>query len=656
MVGEGLRPSVIWAALQMASKDADGNRHSVLVYITQMPENLARAALRLIRDQWGPPEIPDYFTRPTEESDYRAWERCLNACADYFGEGSDEHQLLLRGIILHRGKMPGRIARQFVGLIERRIIHVVLATYTLAEGVNLPFETVIIPSLGRGKPTIPVAEFLNVAGRAGRPGSSTEGRCLVAWDASDPQSSTRWRYNTLLTRLAERSAEGELTSLTQSALAALLQFIQSEWRRVSGSSDWSEFLEWLETVAPLQEGTGASSTSSRTPADAVDSLDAFLIAAIEDAHGGAVAGGVEREDEDLDLAAVEERITRVWQRTFARFAAEEQGPLQEMVLRRGRGIVTRIYPDRRLRRQYYMSSLPPKHAREVTEAFPVLRDHLEAGREFAIWTPAERLEYFVKAAEVVDGLAKFRFSRRRFDPEWRAVLHWWLHHESAPSSPSRSKVSQWLKYVDDNFVVRFTWGLGSMMALAAEERPPSGAQPLSAEAWESVGFPWVAFWMKDMLTWGTLEAPAAYLLTSQIAATRREAQELAREYAASVDAGDWGMSSPDERLNALNIREWAEGLRVSVIPEEGVRPPHEVPVVVERDFSGTARTFWRVLPVERGDSLDWCDPAGFVLASSARPDDWLPPFLNSYDAVLDVTAKVVRTYSYRRADKGAIAG
>src|SRR3546814_2422338 len=76
--------------------------------------------------------------------------------------------------------------------LERGICPVTLATATLTEGVNLPFDIVFLTSLERrsydaqaGQPIVvpmSTAEFRNLAGRAGRPGAaeSIEGMTLVA--------------------------------------------------------------------------------------------------------------------------------------------------------------------------------------------------------------------------------------------------------------------------------------------------------------------------------------------------------------------------------------------------------------------------------------------------------------------------------------------
>ena len=84
--------------------------------------------------------MPRFFEVPTDRPKQQLWSRCLRACADYFGQGSPEYRLLERGVVIHYGRMPGLMGRLLVELIDRRVVHLVMATSTLSEGVNLPFE------------------------------------------------------------------------------------------------------------------------------------------------------------------------------------------------------------------------------------------------------------------------------------------------------------------------------------------------------------------------------------------------------------------------------------------------------------------------------------------------------------------------------------
>lgn len=183
--GKRLRPHLFWTAMHLASPDDKGQQRAVLISITQQIGGYAEDFLYLLNKKWTKISKPLFFQPPSEPEKVKIWEDCLRSCEDYFGTDSREYQLLQKGIVIHHGKMPGLMARLLIDLIRERIVHLVVATSTLSEGVNLPFETVLIPSLQRWSDNdqkyidINSREFGNLVGRAGRPGFGTEGRSLV---------------------------------------------------------------------------------------------------------------------------------------------------------------------------------------------------------------------------------------------------------------------------------------------------------------------------------------------------------------------------------------------------------------------------------------------------------------------------------------------
>ena len=173
-----LRPYLFWAAMQLVAPVKGGQLHAVLVSIPQQIGGYAQDLLDLLDDHWAGVEVPVIFQQPTDPRKLDMWLRCLLACEDYFGSSSREYRLLQKGIVAHHGKMPGPMARLLVQLVDEGVVHLILATSTLSEGANL-LEVISVPTLRRNAESITPREFANLAGRAGRPGYGTEGRCLV---------------------------------------------------------------------------------------------------------------------------------------------------------------------------------------------------------------------------------------------------------------------------------------------------------------------------------------------------------------------------------------------------------------------------------------------------------------------------------------------
>ncbi len=92
-----------------------------------------------------------------------------------------------RGIAYHHGTLPRDIRDRLESVLLRNAgaIDIVVATSTLAEGVNLPVQNVIFSSVEiwdsqlKKKRGIALADFRNIAGRAGRARYETEGHVVI---------------------------------------------------------------------------------------------------------------------------------------------------------------------------------------------------------------------------------------------------------------------------------------------------------------------------------------------------------------------------------------------------------------------------------------------------------------------------------------------
>lgn len=108
--------------------------------------------------------------------------RSSQVCTDWLG---DDHELTVKlknGIAVHHGGVPDAVKKAIERDFRKRELQVIVATSTLAQGVNLPIKTVIIHSTFRhiDGTSVPIMarEYWNIAGRAGRAGEETEGLIL----------------------------------------------------------------------------------------------------------------------------------------------------------------------------------------------------------------------------------------------------------------------------------------------------------------------------------------------------------------------------------------------------------------------------------------------------------------------------------------------
>jgi len=608
-----------------------------LISVSQRIGGYAEDLLNLLINEWSDVQKPTVFVRPEDPQKLDKWEKCLASCEDYFGRQSREYRLLEQGIVVHHGKMPGLMARLLVQLVEDGVIHLILATSTLSEGVNLPFEVVLIPSLRRGQGWISEREFTNLAGRAGRPGHGTEGRCLVVLPAPAKNWSERQitaKYEELIAKteispsIVERSARGH------SALAELIRSLHAQWQLVTNSANVAEFLKWLEITAPLRFGyTPASSTEVQLN-EMLDSLDSVLLAAIVELES---LVGV-----PLNATELERRLSDIWRHCYAHYASANEANFGKWFVHRGSALAARVYPDVHERRRLYRSGLPPIQGKFLLSLYPSIKEHLLSGFDYAGLSSQERFDFLVTLVSLLGKHPRFKpLAETLGNADWRDILRWWLDPNGAEVLPSAKKVSDWYDYVASNFGYRFAWGIGCILALAADEASRSALVSTTLENWPETGLPWVALWLKELVVWGTLDPIVAYLLGHGRAWTRKDGEQLSRDYVKLHRD-----SSANEILDPSLIRKWAARLYEDPKGdvEEGRRPP--LPVKLERLFPEEQPRRWRGLPALFKSRIQWVDPAGFVMATGNVPRDWNPSWLFERDFFLDVDSRQVFSQPY----------
>lgn len=642
--GKRLRPQLFWAAMNLASRDDTGQQRAVLISITQGIDGYAEDLINLLEATWST-NHPTFFSGPIGPRRRNLWARCLESCKDYYGEESREYRLLNRGVVVHHGKMPGLMARLLVEVVQERIVHLVLATSTLSEGVNLPFEVVLIPSLSRYEKDIDVREFSNLVGRAGRPGFATEGRSLIVLPQENAARNSkeilaikraRLKYFKLVHELQTQGTASNSGSRASSPLAGLLVYLWRQWFHFSGSNSLTDFFAWLEQTAPLEIPEASQVDDPRTLAvQALDSLDSLLLSIIVEAE--------QVESKDLTADELEGELKQVWQRSYAHFASAQEARLQDFFVVRGKAVKEKIYPDIYQRRRLYKTSLPPRAGQQLLNSYNLIKQYFEPGKNYADWDPQQRFQYIQVIVEQLTSLRKFTLpvSARDKTP-WYEKLHWWLDPSGAPAKPGIKQISVWHDYIHKNFAYKFNWGLGSVVALALNDAYGGELRETSLEDWSKTGLPWIVFWLKELITWGTLEPVAAYILSQGMALTREKAETLAASYYLDLPEDQ----ESDDVLNASKIRQWAQS-RLSAA-QSGHTPtlPENLNVTLLRDFTNVVTKQWRVVPVLTGDEIRWFDPAGYPLALSQQPTVWTKEYLSNYDFMLDTEKQIVHVSTY----------
>jgi superfamily II RNA helicase len=99
------------------------------------------------------------------------------------GFGKTLAKLLRKGIGVHHAGMLPRYRRLVEQLAQEGLLTVICGTDTLGVGINVPIRTVLFTALakydGQRQRVLRTREFLQIAGRAGRPGFDTSGYVVV---------------------------------------------------------------------------------------------------------------------------------------------------------------------------------------------------------------------------------------------------------------------------------------------------------------------------------------------------------------------------------------------------------------------------------------------------------------------------------------------
>ena len=115
---------------------------------------------------------------------------------EWLGRDHRIARLLRKGIGVHHGRLPDAVRLAIESDFRSRELSVLMATTTLAQGVNLPVRTVIVHSCyrsdGERRERLSEREYWNIAGRAGRAGFETEG--TIVHLVFNPRDDRDFRY------------------------------------------------------------------------------------------------------------------------------------------------------------------------------------------------------------------------------------------------------------------------------------------------------------------------------------------------------------------------------------------------------------------------------------------------------------------------------
>ena len=279
----------------------------------------------------------------------------------------------------------------------------------------------------------------------------------------------------------------------------------------------------------------------------------------------------------------------------------------------GKALVDTLYPDPATRRTLYQIGFTPYVGRQFQQISPQILDLLRGAANYAARTPEQRFNLFWQIGELVRGGRGFGYTGRNptelaLIPRWWEIAGWWLQRENA-AAPPVEHLRRWQTFVANNLEFKLGVAVGAALAEAWNANAAPLAVP-SLEEWRATtGLPWIGFWFRELIRWGTMEPFVAFAMAQGISGTREDAAALRPEFEAWLDARGEPVADED-RIDPQIFLAWSHA-----------RPSAPTPPVTVHVINATLQVAgslerYAVRPTSRVGHVAWLDPAGFEVARS----------------------------------------
>ncbi|MES5483338.1 DEAD/DEAH box helicase [Bradyrhizobium sp. INPA03-11B] len=145
--------------------------------------------------------------------------RALEVGKEWLGENHPAVAGLRAGVAIHHGRLPSPFLRELEILLAEGVLKVIVASPTLAQGLNLNAAVLLVPALYRSGTPITGEEFANVAGRAGRAFVDVEG--LIVHTIFDKPDWRKLEWKALVRAAKARVLKSGLIQIVAEILARL---------------------------------------------------------------------------------------------------------------------------------------------------------------------------------------------------------------------------------------------------------------------------------------------------------------------------------------------------------------------------------------------------------------------------------------------------
>lgn len=512
--------------LAAAWKFSDQGKRA-LIFCTQRDhvEGFAEAALDVQRRGFLPSLLQDL----------ESVERAMAVGREWLGADHPAVRCLAIGVAIHHGRLPSPFLREVEALLATGTLRVIIASPTLAQGLNLNAAVLLVPNLYRAGALISGEEFANVAGRAGRAFVDLEG--LIVHVMHEP---ARWR-NTAWRGIVSSARARSLSS-------GIIAVVDEVISRLAGTGVFNR-ADAMEYLSNTQEAWFPPALAGSESADSIESLierlDVTVLGLIE---------ALDSNSAELPRLLDEALTGSLWARQIGRLAQERKSSQLWILQTRARLIWNKSTPAQR--KGQFAMGVGLESGLAISAMAVELTALLDGADAFALQGNAEAL------AQALIQLGERLLAIRPFAPEdplppnWRGLMRAWIRGDDVAAIGIDN-----MRVVDDAFVYRLTWAIE---ALRMNRRANGGESELiegAAAACLETGLP--ANSMAMLVRAGLPSRVAAKIAIEQMRPIFVTGQEMSLWLRSpEVAARDAQLNWPSAHTSALWRRFRSEALEV----------------------------------------------------------------------------------------------
>jgi hypothetical protein len=369
-------------------------------------------------------------------------EEAIRIGEEWLGREHTAVQCLKMGLAVHHAQLPRPFLQAIESLIRSRVVRVIVASPTLAQGLNLTASTLLVFSLYRSGERIRAEEFANVAGRAGRAFVDIDGQVLFVL-----YEEVAWRRRKKLRDWSGLVSETKVRHLESGLLQLVVTMFQHIRRKFGGSPE--ELIEYVSGSTKCWEYDKTlddAGISQEQWEEEVSLLDVAILS---------LAERLEADPAEIPVLLDEVLRGSLWERRLAR-CSDEMARIASAVLQgRAKWLWSNSTPSQR--KGYFFAGLGfsagrflDDHGEELTSLLLQADMAVDSGDCSG-------------AARAIVAFAERAFTVSPFRPpelpsSWQNILGGWLEGRAAANliedDPEVANA-----FVQDGLVYRLVWAM-----------------------------------------------------------------------------------------------------------------------------------------------------------------------------------------------------